>query len=260
MPARRRYVIAQLSDIHCGDPRFDEGLARGCVDGVNDAKPDLVVVPGDLTMAGYPDEYEAARALLDRIECTNLIVVPGNHDERNVGWKLFERYIGPRWQATDVPFEVEHRGVLQKRMRVVAADSGKPDLNEGEIGRMRYDWIREKFDGSVAEFKVFVLHHHLIGVPGTGRERNIVWDAGDALELLIELKVDLVIAGHKHVPYTWDLNGMPIVTSGTATTRRTRDDTPPSYNLITISPEQIAVTVCDSGDPEKRVERFRRNR
>ena len=29
-----------------------------------------------------------------------------------------------------------------------------------------------------AELRVFVLHHHLLPVPGTGRERNIVNDAG----------------------------------------------------------------------------------
>ena len=260
MATRNRFVVAQLSDIHCGDPRYDEGLARGCIDGVNEARPDLVVVPGDLTASGYPDEYEAACTLLGRIECSNLVVVPGNHDERNVGWKLFERYIGERWQSHDLPFGVEHRGVVQRRIRVVAADSGKPDLDDGEVGRMRYDWIRQAFNDSVGDFRVFVMHHHLIGVPGTGRERNIVWDAGDVLELLTELKVDLVIAGHKHVPYTWDLNGMPVITSGTATTRRTRDDTPPSFNIITITAEQIAVTVCDSGDPARRVERFRRTR
>ena len=107
------------------------------------------------------------------------------------------------------------------------------------------------FQGADVDNRIFAAN--ILGNIGTR-------DAGDVLELLTELKVDLVVAGHKHVPYTWDLNGMPIVTSGTATTRRTRDDTPPSYNIISITAEQIAVTVCDSGDPDRRVERFRRSR
>ena len=43
--------------------------------------------------------------------------------------------------------------------------------------------------------RVFVLHHHLLPVPGTGRERNIVYDAGDAIECLQRAQVDLVLCG-----------------------------------------------------------------
>ena len=42
-------------------------------------------------------------------------------------------------------------------------------------------------------------------MPGTGRERNIVNDAGDTLETLQRANVDLVLSGHKHVPYAWRL-------------------------------------------------------
>ena len=31
---------------------------------------------------------------------------------------------------------------------------------------------------------VFILHHHLLPIPGTGRERNVVHDAGDTLDQL----------------------------------------------------------------------------
>ena len=56
MPAEcpDRFVIAQFSDIHCGDPRFDEHLLERVIREVNAAKPDLVVVPGDLTTCGLP--------------------------------------------------------------------------------------------------------------------------------------------------------------------------------------------------------------
>src|SRR5436190_1798647 len=81
------------------------------------------------------------------------------------------------------------------------------ELNEGQIGRERYEWIKESFAKDV-ELKVFALHHHLLPVPGTGRERSTVTDAGDLLELLIELGVQVVLSGHKHVPYVWRLEGM----------------------------------------------------
>ena len=53
---------------------------------------------------------------------------------------------------------------------------------------MHYDWIREQFDAP-ADLKVFVLHHHLLPIPGTGRERSTVMDAGDLLEVLINAGV-----------------------------------------------------------------------
>ena len=211
MGSRAKFTIAQLSDIHCGDPRFESDLARGCIDGINDANPDIVIVPGDLTANGYLDEFEAAQSELAKLRCPERIVVPGNHDERNVGWTLYERVIGERSFIADLEFGVKHGGKVQERIRVVAADSAKPDLNDGSLGRTSYDWIVDAFEGSEDSFRVFVLHHHLVSVPGTGRERNIVLDAGDALELLLKCGVDLVVAGHKHVPYVWDVNGMLIV-------------------------------------------------
>src|SRR5260370_20899867 len=52
-----------------------------------------------------------------------------------------------------------------------SVDSTEPDLDNGQIGRGRYGWIEEQFaDG--AQLRVFVLHHHLLPVPGTGRERS----------------------------------------------------------------------------------------
>ena len=71
-------------------------------------------------------------------------------------------------------------------------------------------------------------------VPGTGRERNQVLDAGDMISLLRQLSVDLVLSGHRHVPYVWPVAGMFIVHSGTVSTLRTRGFTNPAYNLIRV--------------------------
>ena len=44
--------IAQLSDIHALDPRFEERLLDAAIEEINAEDPDLVVVAGDLTAAG----------------------------------------------------------------------------------------------------------------------------------------------------------------------------------------------------------------
>jgi 3',5'-cyclic AMP phosphodiesterase CpdA len=123
---------------------------------------------------------------------------------------------------------------------LVAVDSSKPDLDEGEIGRAHYAWIEEGF-GKQADLRVFVCHHHLMPIPGTGRERNQVLDAGDVLALLRQAEVDVVLSGHRHVPYVWPVAGMLLIHSATASTLRTRAFTQPAYNLIRADANRISV-------------------
>ncbi len=91
------------------------------------------------------------------------------------------------------------------------------------------------------DIKIVAVHHHLIPIPGTGRERNIVHDAGDLLLTLTRMDVDLILCGHKHVPFFWGLNGMLLCSSGTAGTRRLRGRTPPSWNEVHVDATTIKV-------------------
>ena len=40
----------------------------------------MVVCSGDLTTFGYKQEYRQARGYLDRLDCPDVITIPGNHD------------------------------------------------------------------------------------------------------------------------------------------------------------------------------------
>lgn len=247
----RRFTIAQVSDLHCGDLRFDYKLMTNCIDIVNDEDPDLVVFAGDLSLEGYREQFEEARSYIESISCPHKTIIAGNHDCRNVGYIHFEELFGPRSST----LHFTHSGAcgkgLSEEVEVVAVDSNKPDVNDGEVGRHNFAFIEKEFSGG-ATFKIFVLHHHLVHIPGTGRERNIVWDAGDVLHVLRENQVDLVLSGHKHVPYVWPLARMYLITSGTASTWRTRGRTPPSFNIIQMEGEEITVDVVSSADGTRR--------
>jgi 3',5'-cyclic AMP phosphodiesterase CpdA len=223
------FRIAHVSDLHCGDPHFVPSLMERAISEINELGPDLVVCSGDLTAFGFKPEFAQAKAYLDRIECEATVVVPGNHDARNVGYVHFEEMFGERNSVLRVD------GVM-----VVAVDSTEPDLDNGEIGRGQYPWIEEQF-AEDADVRVFVLHHPLLPVPGTGRERNIVYDAGDAIECLQRADVDLVLCGHKHVPYAWRLEDMFIVNTGTVSSLRLRGNTRPCYNVIEVTGTHVDV-------------------
>jgi 3',5'-cyclic-AMP phosphodiesterase len=124
---------------------------------------------------------------------------------------------------------------------VVAVDSTEPDLDHGQIGRGRYGWIEEQFAAEPADLRVFVLHHHLLPIPGTGRERNVVYDAGDAIECLQRAQVHLVLSGHKHVPYAWKLESLFVVNTGTVSTLRLRGHTRPCYNIVEVAGSHVSV-------------------
>jgi predicted phosphodiesterase len=72
------------------------------------------------------------------------------------------------------------------------------------------------------------------------------------------VEVDLVLCGHRHVPYTWPLADMLIISSGTASTWRTRGYTQPSYNIIEIGPAEVTVTTKIPGGAIAHEESFRR--
>ena len=248
--SRDSFLIAQLSDIHCGSPFFDPQLLHHAVEEVRSVAPDLVLIGGDLTTDGYAHEFREAQNQLAPLLESELttVVIPGNHDAKNVGYLHFTDSFGPG----DVPGKGDR--VLQlagsQAVTLVAMDSTKPDLAEGEIGRERYSWIRQQFSAP-ADLRVFALHHHLVPVPGTGRERNTVWDSGDVLALLGETGVDLVLSGHKHVPFVWLLNDLLVVNSGTVSSHRLRGYVRPSYNLLEITPDRVVVTMRYPGTGER---------
>jgi Icc protein len=221
-------TIAHISDPHVGSPHFVPNLLHRVIEEINELQPDAVICSGDLTTDGYRQEYQAWLSYAERIQAP-LHTIPGNHDSRNVGYLHFEELIGAR------NWSVEVEGI-----RIVGVDSSEPDLNEGMVGRSHYTWITEQF-AAPADLKVFVLHHHLIPIPGTGRERSTVMDAGDLLEVLVHSGVHVVLAGHKHVPYVWRLEDMYLASAGTCSSLRVRGHTKPCYNVLEIEGGEVTI-------------------
>jgi 3',5'-cyclic AMP phosphodiesterase CpdA len=242
----RRMKIVQISDIHVEDGgMFRPDLMERVVEETNEQAPDVVAVAGDLTGAGYREQFEAARDYLERLECEEVVAVMGNHDARNVGYRYFEDLFGTRSGARTV-------SVPEGEAKVVALDSSKPDLDDGEVGREYYAWVDSEFRDWDRGPRILVVHHHILAVPGTGRDANILRDAGDVMALLREVEVDLVLAGHRHVPYFWSISGVRVLHSGTAASDRIRGDVGPSYNVIELGPKRVEVTLRDFGADERR--------
>jgi Icc protein len=229
-----------MSDLHVGADLFQRELLIAAIRETNALAPDLVVIAGDLTMEGYRGEFEECRRFLDGLACPNVVVTMGNHDARNVGYRHFEDFFGARESSRTVPFG-------EGRAKVVAIDSTKPDLDEGEVGREHYGWVDAELRGWAEGPRIVVIHHHILAVPGTGRDVNNLRDAGDFMAILRELEVDLVLSGHRHVPYVWSISGVRVVHSGTVSTLRVRGTMPPSYNVIEIDADEVRIGLRQPG-------------
>jgi 3',5'-cyclic-AMP phosphodiesterase len=235
--------IAQVSDVHVGGSlSLPPEALDSIVERIREMEPDIVVIAGDLTTDGYEWEYEEAARWVEKTEFPK-IIIPGNHDGRNVGYVHYQRYFGDPFSRYRQAFDSERAERLQATgFTVVGLDSSEPDVNDGRVGVDRYPWIIDQFD-EADDIRILTVHHHLVSIPGTGRERNIVTDAGDLLLTLTDLDIDVVLSGHKHVPFFWGLNGMLICNSGTAGTRRVRGYTPPSWNELHIDASTIKVFI-----------------
>jgi 3',5'-cyclic AMP phosphodiesterase CpdA len=224
--------IAQISDLHVSSQYYVPEWGDNVIRWINGNQIDLVLVSGDLTMDGHPHEFDMALEFLDAITPPKM-VVPGNHDAKNKGYCVFEEIFGKRKPT----FENDEVVIL-------GLDSSEPDIDDGQIGRHDYPLIKEQLSSS--KISILFLHHHIIPIPGTGRERNILTDAGDVLQACIETGVDLVLSGHRHLPWSWRIDDSYFVTAGTACTRRLKGRTGPSFNLIEVDQGGFSIQEIDS--------------
>ncbi|MFQ6084689.1 MAG: metallophosphoesterase family protein [Candidatus Bathyarchaeia archaeon] len=224
--------IAQISDTHITPyGRFMENIYDRLISEVNAVEPDIVVHSGDVTDWGFLEDYKLARDAMKLIEAET-IVIPGNHDSRNLGNLLFPRFFGKRYKCKG--FE---------GFGIIALDTTVPDLDTGRLGRsgqrhlVRY---LNRFDGSI---RIVMIHHHLIPVPEAGRERNLIDDAGDVLKVITKKGAELVLMGHRHVPNVARVENTILVNAGTLSSVKTRGYHGHSFNLISIAGRWIKVEI-----------------
>ena len=234
--------LAHLSDIHFGGENKDAVAAAG--ERIRGGDFELTIVSGDLTRFAEMCEFEAAIAWLQTLPQPQL-VTPGNHDAPYLAWaerifapfRRFERYVGPAsaqsWRRTGVAV----RGVNTAR-------GAQPRINwsKGQISahqaRRAVEWFQP-----ADRLRIVVVHHPLIemlGGPMTAR----VWGGETAADAFANARVDLVLSGHIHAPFTWPYpqgDGRTYaVGAGTLSVRER--GAPPSYNEVEVEDGCIRVT------------------
>ncbi len=218
--------IVQISDIHVG--AYKPQILLDAIDEINTLKPEIVLVTGDLTENGLLAEYEQVRKYIDMLNTNEVIVLPGNHDYRHTGYLLFKKYF-------------KNKQFYQfNNCTIVTLNTARPDRDEGEVGHRQSLWMIERLK-NVNNIKIIAMHHHLIAAPDTGSDRIVVLDAGDVLHAALLSKADLVLCGHKHRPWLWNLGPLRIAYAGTISSTKIRGFFYNTYNIIEINNSTINI-------------------
>ena len=225
--------ILHISDTHVSDSEgfyldsFNRALRE-----LDSGDIDILIHSGDVTDLAKREQFEKAGELFSVVDVPK-IIVPGNHDKRSGGLPLFNQQFGP-------PKGVEKIGGAL----IVYLDSAVNDKDDGRVGKLQFNMLKEHLSThNGIPTKIVVLHHHVIPIPWTGKERNVLSNAGDLLELFLRSDVDLVLSGHKHYPNSYQIESTVFVNAGTVSDEKTRYGDTNSYNLIEIDDDTTTIQV-----------------
>jgi 3',5'-cyclic AMP phosphodiesterase CpdA len=240
--------IAHISDLHFGVE--NRAVADCLLRELTALAPSLVVVSGDLTQRARRKEFEAAAAFLESVSFPK-IVVPGNHDIPL--YDVARRFISPLKRYQSYISNELNPWFADEEIAVLGLNTARSlTWKSGRISRPQIELIRERFCRlPERQYRILVTHHPFIPPPGEPEAGiDLVGGARDALLVLDECQVDLLLAGHLHHGYTGEVRSfypatrrsMIVAQAGTAISRRLREQ-PTAYNQITIDGDQLRISM-----------------
>lgn len=237
-------TVVHLSDIHFGS--VNEAIISPLIRTINDLKPDVVAVSGDLTQRARSHQFKEARAFLDALPRPQ-IVVPGNHDIplHNVILRFaqplekYRRYITDELRPFYADDEIAILGLNTARSLTIKG---------GRINQKQVAWLREKFCAVGPDVIKIVVTHHPFDLPEGHDSRDLVGRADMAIRELSTCGADVFLAGHLHIGHTgqtakrYKLGGHSalVVQAGTASSTRARGEVN-SFNVIRIAHSDISI-------------------
>ncbi|GAA1854436.1 3',5'-cyclic adenosine monophosphate phosphodiesterase CpdA [Pseudonocardia ailaonensis] len=187
--------LAVLSDLHLtGDPASAAALREALAVVGAGARPDALLLPGDLTAEGAPAAYALLTSLLDELEIP-VVPVMGNHDELG---------------AFTAAFGAPDRVVRVGGARVVALDSTIRGHHHGQVDPEQREWLAAELATPAPEGTVLVLHHPPLPSPVPSVDLLRLREPGTLGEVLAGTDVRMVVCGHAHYAGAGALAGIPV--------------------------------------------------
>ncbi len=238
--------IAFLTDLHVNlktngaGSLFNKNLDK-MIGAVNAARVDLVLLGGDLTDQGTPEQMDLFLARIANFSAP-VFLVPGNHDVGRMRTKAglntltqgrltaFEDRLGPLFFARQ-----------QAGVRVIGITS--PLLCSGlEAERAQWDFLEKALAVSNAA-PTLLLTHYPVFYKHPGESPNDYWitrpsERARFLGLLKKGGVRAVLSGHIHRKLVLEHDGISFITTGAIANRAPRPEKDHRFFwvLLTVSP------------------------
>jgi len=235
--------LIHISDLHFGRVRPE--LLKSLREEIQNAKPDLLVVSGDLTQRARHSEFKEACHFLQSLPVRKL-VVPGNHDIPL--WNIFLRLTDPmrRYQkyiTEDLaPFydddEISVQGVTTAHGKTIAG---------GRFGAQALQRIIDHWSQLPPHvLKILVSHHPFELLTSEKRIDRWGYRIHHPIDIDLTHQADLILSGHFHQGDAFPTEQVFLnphrsviaIQAGTAMSSRLRGETN-SYNLIETRPGSV---------------------
>jgi 3',5'-cyclic AMP phosphodiesterase CpdA len=236
-------TIVHLSDIHFGRLALD--TVQPMIASIQGAKPDLVVLSGDLTQRARNSQFLAAKRFIDALP-SPLLVVAGNHDVPL--WNVAARFLTPlRRYKRHIATDLSPMSRDEDMIGVGVSTARSLTWGEGRIALSDVDEIVQRLAAAPRSAIRIVVTHHPFDLPPGVREQRLLGRAYPAMAKLAEAGADLFLAGHLHLShighsaerYRIAGHSALIVQAGTVSTRSRGEQ--PSFNVIRVERPRISV-------------------
>jgi 3',5'-cyclic AMP phosphodiesterase CpdA len=238
------HTIAHLSDPHFG--RLEPATVQALIVAVTEARPDIVVVSGDLTQRANKREFQEAHQFLKALPSPQ-IVVPGNHDVPL--YNVFARALRPlrnyqRYISKDLePFYSDDE------IAIVGINTARSlTFKNGRINRQQVGRSCARLEACGENRTRIIVSHHPFDLPETHEFHGLVGRAHMAMAGFARCHVDLILSGHLHISHTGESSArykIPdysalVIHAGTATSTRGRGELN-SFNIIQVDRSSVSI-------------------
>ena len=237
-------TIAHISDLHFG--RLDCATLPALTASIVAAKPDVVVVSGDLTQRARGREFASARKFLDGLPSPQ-IVVPGNHDVPL--YNVMARWLKPLKNYRKFISNDAEPLFIDDEIAVVGLNTARSlTFKNGRINEKQVATSCALFEACGDNVTRILVTHHPFDEVNPERANNIVGRAVMAMAGFARCRIDMILAGHLHASRTsgssvrYRIPGYSalLVQAGTATSSRRRGELN-AWNLIRIERPNVLI-------------------
>lgn len=205
--------IIHLSDTHFGNPSETynrEKIKKSIIQNIKEIEGEkIIIISGDITFKANQEGYKEAKIFFSEIidECQikkdHIIACPGNHDinlsqSEDRPFKNFDSFIYALRRDNLCTASDKNESLIELDDTVILAANSAHHLDYtfGLINDSTIKLIEESPTLKDQRTKIFVTHHHLIGIHN--RDTSTTRNALAILHALDNLKFSYILHGHQH--------------------------------------------------------------